>query len=51
MRPSHLAPAPTQWPRFEEAQVIDDGQALAILVREFDGTISAVRVGVEQVAD
>lgn len=40
-----------RWPRFEQAQVIEDGQTLAVLVREFDGTISAVRIPVEQVAD
>lgn len=40
-----------QWPRIEAAQVIDDGQELAVLVREFDGTISAVRITVDQLAD
>lgn len=40
-----------RWPRFEQAQIIEDGQVLAILVRESDGTISAVRLSVEQVAD
>lgn len=39
------------WPRFFDAQIIQDGQVLAILVREFDGTISAVRLGIDQVAD
>lgn len=39
------------WPRFFEVQIIEDGKALAILVREFDGSISAVRIGIEQVAD
>lgn len=39
------------WPRIETASVLDDGQTLAVLVREFDGTISAVRIGVEQLAD
>lgn len=39
------------WPRFEDAQVIEDGQTLAVLVREEDGTISAVRIAVDQVAD
>ena len=40
-----------QWPRFEAVEAIEDGQALAILVREFDGTISAVRIGISQLAD
>ena len=39
------------WPRFHEVRVIEDGKALGILVREFDGTISAVRIGIEQLAD
>lgn len=39
------------WPRFETAEVIEEGQAIAILVREADGTVSAVRIGIEQLAD
>jgi hypothetical protein len=39
------------WPRFEQAEVIDDGKTLAVLLREFDGTISAVRIPVDRVAD
>lgn len=39
------------WPRFFEAGIIEDGQALAILIREFDGTLSAVRIDIKQVAD
>jgi hypothetical protein len=39
------------WPRFEKAEVIDDGKTLAVLLREFDGTISAVRIPVDRVAD
>lgn len=39
------------WPRIEEAKVIEDGKAVGLLVREFDGTISAVRIPVEQLAD
>lgn len=39
------------WPRFFEAQIIEDGQTLAVLVREFDGTISAVRIDIKQLAD
>lgn len=40
-----------RWPRFEQVEVIEDGQVLAVLVREADGTISAVRITVEQLAD
>lgn len=39
------------WPRFEEVGIIEDGMALAILLREFDGTISAVRIPIERLAD
>lgn len=44
-----IPPAPDA--RFHSAEVIEDGQAIAILLREQDGTISAIRIGVEQVAD
>lgn len=33
------------------AQIIENGEALAVLVQERDGTISAVRISVEQLAD
>ena len=39
------------WPRIEAAQVVNDGQTLAVLVREFDGTISAVSIDISQLAD
>lgn len=39
------------WPRIEQATVIEDGKAVGILLREFDGTISAIRIGIEQLAD
>lgn len=39
------------WPCIEEAKVIEDGKAIGILLREFDGTISAIRIPVEQLAD
>jgi hypothetical protein len=42
---------PVQWPRIEAANVMNDGQMLAVLVREYDGTISAVSIGIEQLAD
>ncbi len=38
-------------PAFETVQIIEDGQAIAILVREADGTVSAVRIGIGQLAD
>ena len=34
-----------------EAQIIENGEALAVLVQERDGSISAVRISVEQLAD
>lgn len=39
------------WPRIERAEVMNDGQELGILLREFDGTISAIRINVGQLAD
>lgn len=40
-----------QWPRIERAEVMNDGQELGILVREFDGSVSAVRITIDQLAD
>lgn len=40
-----------KWPRFERAEIMKDGQELGILLREFDGTVSAVRINVSQLAD
>jgi hypothetical protein len=39
------------WPCIETAEPIEDGQAIAVLLREADGTISAIRISVEQLAD
>ena len=39
------------WPRIEEAEVIEDGKAVGILLREFDGTISAIRIAIGPLAD
>lgn len=39
------------WPRFYDAEIVEDGKAVVVIVREFDGTFSAVRIGIEQVAD
>lgn len=38
-------------PVIEMAEVIEDGAAVGIFLREADGTISAIRVSVEQLAD
>lgn len=46
-----VASSQESWPRFYEVGIIEDGKALAILIREFDGTISAVRIAIEQLAD
>ena len=43
--------AQESWPRFYDVGIIEDGKALAILIREFDGTLSAVRIAIEQLAD
>ena len=42
---------PQTWPCIVEAKVIENGKAAGILLREFDGTISAIRIGIEQLAD
>ncbi len=39
------------WPRIEAVDIIEDAKSVAILLREFDGTISAIRISVEQLAD
>jgi hypothetical protein len=39
------------WPRFESVEVIEDGRAIGVLLREFDGSISAIRIPIEQLAD
>jgi hypothetical protein len=39
------------WPRVEVAEIIEDGQAIGILLREWDGSVSAIRIPVEQLAD
>lgn len=39
------------WPRIEAAQIMSDGMELAVLVREFDGSISAIRFTADQLAD
>lgn len=49
--PFDLLPPQEKWPRVEAAEPIEDGQVVAVLVREFDGSISAVRIAVEQLAD
>lgn len=38
-------------PMIEKAEVIEDGKAIGVLLREFDGSISAIRIAVEQLAD
>lgn len=34
-----------------EARIIEDGKAIGVLLRERDGTVSAIRIAVEQLAD
>jgi len=36
---------------FEKVEIIENGEAIAILLREKDGTISAIRISVDQLAD
>lgn len=41
----------TDEPIIEAAEVIEDGKAVGVLLRESDGTVSAIRITVEQLAD
>ena len=36
---------------FERVEILEDGRALGVIVRETDGTLSVVRIAIEQVAD
>ena len=38
-------------PVIDAAEVIEDGKAVGLLLREADGTVSAIRISVEQLAD
>lgn len=38
-------------PTIERAEVIENGEAIAVLLKEADGTISAIRITVDQLAD
>lgn len=38
-------------PVIEEAKIIEEGRAIGVLLREKDGSISAIRISVEQLAD
>lgn len=44
-------PAQQPWPRFEKVDIIEEGRALGVLLREFDGSISAIRIPIGQLAD
>lgn len=48
---SDESPEQKSWPRIERVETIEDGKAIGVLLREFDGSISAVRISVEQLAD
>jgi len=38
-------------PKVEEVKIIEQGRAIGVLLREWDGTISAIRIPIEQLAD
>lgn len=38
-------------PRFLKVEIIEGGQAIGVLLAEDDGTVSSVRLGIEQFAD
>lgn len=41
----------TEKPVIVAAEIIEDGKAVGLLLREADGTVSAIRISVEQLAD
>ena len=43
--------APSNIATIIQAEIIENGDALAVLVKERDGSISAVRIAVSQLAD
>ena len=47
----HTAPPVDEWPKFENVEIIEHGRAIGVLLREWDGTISAIRIPIEQLAD
>lgn len=44
-------PAVVEWPCLERVEIIERGRAIGVLLREADGTVSAIRISVEQLAD
>jgi hypothetical protein len=38
-------------PRFLKAEVVEGGKAIGILLMEHDGTVSSVRIGINDLAD
>lgn len=42
---------PDAFATFVQCEIIEGGSALAILVQERDGSVSAVKISVDQVAD
>lgn len=43
--------SPTDLATIIQADVIENGDAVAVLLKERDGTVSAIRISVEQLAD
>lgn len=44
-------PQPDGLATLVDAQIIENGEALAVLLKERDGKISAIRISVQQLAD
>jgi hypothetical protein len=44
-------PSQQPWPCFEKVNIIEQGRAIGVLLREFDGSVSAIRIPIEQLAD
>lgn len=51
MKMSYSYLPPDAFASFVQCDIIEGGSALAVLVQERDGSVSAVKIAVEQVAD
>ena len=43
--------SPSALPRFETARVSDDGKTVGLFLLERNGTVSAIEIGVNELAD
>jgi hypothetical protein len=48
---TNFSSSPPEFATILQAEIIENGEALAVLVQERNGTVSAVRISVGQLAD